>query len=300
MASWQAYVTNFVLRRTVKAKVLRSPTPDTLRNVLGRMRFPISDDCRASSDVVGGVAGEWMRCTRHRHSNSRTLLYIHGGAHIACSPQTHRPITSAFAQHGWQVFAPNYRLAPEHRFPAGLDDVVAAYNGLLASGIDANRIAVAGDSAGGNLSLALCLSLRAGAQNLPAALALFSPVTDFAWTGDSARTNSKSCALLAHEVLPIGAELYLGGHDPRDPLASPLYADLGRLPPMSIHASEHEVLRDDSIRLAERAQQAGVTVELKTWPVVPHVWQMAHRFIPEGRESLRLANAFLDRYVPRN
>jgi len=242
-----------------------------------------------------------MRSNRHDPgSRPRVLLYIHGGAHVACSPQTHRPITSVFAQHDWQVFAPDYRLAPEHRFPAGLEDVVSAYAGILATGIDPSQVAVAGDSAGGNLALALCLSLRASNQDLPAALVLFSPVTDFAWTGDSILSNSKSCAMLSHEVLPVGSQLYLGNHDPRDPLASPLYADLNGLPPMLIHASDHEVLRDDSLRLAARAKQAGVVVELRTWPKVPHVWQMAHRFIPEGRTSLRLANEFLDRYVRRN
>jgi len=277
MASWQTHITNFILRRTVKAKVLRSPDPITLRGALGKMRFPI----------------------REGNSTARTLLYIHGGAHIACSPQTHRPIASAFAAHGWRVFSPDYRLAPEYAFPAGLNDVIACYRALL-SNADATRIVIAGDSAGGNLALALCLSIRDSGEPLPAALALFSPVTDFAWTGESVQSNSKSCALLAAEILPFGTRYYLGEHDPLDPLASPLYGNLHGLPPMVIHASQHEVLRDDSVRLAQRAQQAGVTVQWQLWPHVPHVWQMAHRFIPEGRESLRLATDFLDRYVPRN
>jgi monoterpene epsilon-lactone hydrolase len=299
MASWQAHIANFILRRTVKAKLVRSPTPVTIRKALGAMRPPVPRDCRATPASVGGIAGEWMNSTHHRHSDhTPTMLYIHGGAHIACSPVTHRPITSAFAKQGWQVFAPDYRLAPEHRFPAGLEDVVAAYSGLLAMGVEPKRLVVAGDSAGGNLAMALCLSLRAANVPLPAAIVLFSPVTDFAWTGDSIRSNSDSCSMFAHQILPIGSELYLGAHDPRDPLASPLYADLTGFPPMLIHAGEHEILRDDSVRLAERAQAAGVSVELKLWPTVPHVWQMAHQLIPEGRESLRLVNEFLKRHVP--
>jgi monoterpene epsilon-lactone hydrolase len=301
MASWQAHIANFVLRRTVKAKLVRSPTPATIRKVLGSMRPPVPRDCRVTPASVGGIAGEWMRSTRHSQgTHARTMLYVHGGAHIACSPLTHRPITSAFAKQDWQVFAPDYRLAPEHRFPSGLDDVIAAYRGLLAMGIDAKRLVVAGDSAGGNLSLALCLSLRAMNAPLPSAVVLFSPVTDLAWTGDSIRSNTNNCAMFAHQILPIGSELYLGEHNPRDPLVSPLYADLTGLPPMIIHAGEHEILRDDSLRLAERARQAGVSVEIKLWPTVPHVWQMAHQLIPEGRESLRLVNEFLDRQVPRS
>ncbi|MBC7982911.1 MAG: alpha/beta hydrolase [Candidatus Obscuribacterales bacterium] len=296
MASWQAHVANFILRRTVRAKLVRSPTPETLRKAFGTMRPAVPRDCAATQAVVGGIRGEWLRT---RRGDSRgTLLYLHGGAHVACSPVTHRPLTSAFAKHEWQVFAPDYRLAPEHRFPAGLHDVVAAYRGLLADGVEPKSLVVAGDSAGGNLALALCLSLRAANVPMPAALALFSPVTDFAWTGESIRTNSDSCAMFSHQILPHGTQFYLGGHNPRDPLVSPVYADLSGLPPMLVHASEHEILRDDSVRIAERAQQAGVHVEFKTWPNVPHVWQMAHRWMPEGRESLELVHEFLRRYVP--
>jgi monoterpene epsilon-lactone hydrolase len=301
MASWQAHLANFVLRRTVKARLVRSPTPETIRKSLGSMRPGIPRDCVATQTIVGGINGEWMQ-SKHRVSETakaRTMLYLHGGAHIACSPVTHRPITSALAKQGWRVLSPDYRLAPEHRFPAGLQDAVATYSGLLDAGTDPKHLVIAGDSAGGNLALSLCLSLRAANAPLPAALVLFSPVTDFAWTGDSIRANSASCSMFAHQILPIGTQLYLGEHDPRDPLASPIYADLSGLPPMVLHVSEHEILRDDSLRLAERAKQAGVTVELKTWPSVPHVWQMAHQFMPEGRESLRLVGAFLDRHVPR-
>jgi monoterpene epsilon-lactone hydrolase len=299
MASWQAHVATFILRRTVKAQLTRLLTPATIRKALGAMRPPIPRDCDAQQTSINRIPGEWMR-SRKSSNATRTMLYLHGGAHIACSPVTHRPLTSAFAKQGFDVFAPDYRLAPEHRFPNGLQDCVAAYEGLLAKGVDPQRLVIAGDSAGGNLALATCLSLRVKNIPLPKAIVLFSPVTDFTWTGESIRTNTKSCAMFTHDMLPTGAELYLGEHDPCDALASPLYADLTGLPPMIIHAGEHEILRDDSVRLAERARQAGVSVELKLWPIVPHVWQMAHQLLPEGRESLRLVNEFLDRQVPRN
>jgi acetyl esterase/lipase len=221
------------------------------------------------------------------------MLYLHGGAHVACSPITHRPLTSWFAKQGWRVFAPDYRLAPENRFPAGLEDCVAVYRALLADGVDPKQLVVAGDSAGGNLTLALCLSLRNLGLPQPTAIALLSPVTDFTWSGASITTNSARCAMFSKDILPVGSHLYLDQHDPRDPLASPYFADLKGLPTMIIHAGEDEILGDDSIRVAEHAKQAGVEVQLRTWPVVPHVWQMLHPFVPEARESLRLIHSFL-------
>jgi len=132
----------------------------------------------------------------------------------------------------------------------------------------------------------------------PAAIALFSPATDYTWSGASIESNDKSCAMFSKDLLRVGAKIFLGEHDPRDPLVSPLFADLHGLPPMLLHASEQEILLDDSLRTAERAKQSGIEVQLKTWPVVPHIWQIMHRWIPEGRESLALVRTFLRRHVP--
>jgi acetyl esterase/lipase len=131
----------------------------------------------------------------------------------------------------------------------------------------------------------------------PAAIALLSPVTDFTWSGASTTDNSDRCAMFSKDILPVGAHLYLGTHDPRDPLASPYYADLKNLPPMVFQVGEDEILLDDSVRVAEHARQAGIEVEIKTWPVVPHVWQMVHRLLPEARESLRLVDTFLRKHL---
>ncbi len=291
MASWQAHVAASVCKVIIKRPLVKRPTLATIRKTLGAARPPVPRGCTAKDAAVGDVRGEWM--TADSLTTIGTLLYLHGGAHVACSPVTHRPITSWFARQGWRVFAPDYRLAPEHRFPAGIDDCVAVYRALLASGTDAKQLVVAGDSAGGNLTLALCLSLRAKGLPQPAAIALFSPVTDFTWSGASSIDNSPRCAMFSKDILPVGAEFYLGEHDPRDPLVSPYYADLQGLPPMVFHVGDDEILRDDSIRVAENAQKAGIDVQIKTWPVVPHVWQILHRLIPEGRESLRLVNTFL-------
>jgi acetyl esterase/lipase len=169
-------------------------------------------------------------------------------------------------------------------------DAVAAYRAVT-------PIVIAGDSAGGGLALATLVKLRNEGDALPAAAALFSPLTDLAGTGNSRQTNDKRCAMFHGEGLKRAAEFYLCGADPRDPLASPLYADLKGLPPLLIHVGADETLLDDSTLLAERARAAGVPVELQVWPAVPHVWQMFHPFLPEGRQSLDAAAEFLSRAV---
>jgi acetyl esterase/lipase len=224
------------------------------------------------------------------------LLYLHGGGYFACSPRTHRPITGTYARHGFEVFVPDYRLAPEHPFPAAVDDALAAWNGLLEQGHVAHRLTVSGDSAGGGLSLALLLTLRDRGQAQPAAAALLSPWTDLAGTGSSVTTNAASDAMFWAPGLIQAGAFYLGNTPPQNPIASPNYADLAGLPPMIIHAGAREMLRDDSTRLAEHAAAAHVPAELKIWPVVPHVWQLA-QFVPEARQSLAEMAAFLLRHV---
>jgi acetyl esterase/lipase len=234
---------------------------------------------------MGGVAGEWVE----PDSASATLLYLHGGGYVACSAQMHRPITIAFAQRGLRVFAPDYRMAPEHLFPAAVEDAVAVYRALLERG---EKIVVGGDSAGGGLALALMLSLRDAGLPLPSAAVLFSPWTDLAATGESLIANDRRCAMFRGANIGPTARHYLGSADPRNPLASPLYADLKHLPPLLIQVGKDEVLLSDSTRLAERARAAGVAVDIKIWPVVPHLWQLVPR-MPEARKSLREASEFL-------
>lgn len=292
--SWQAHALSFVLRHTFKPRLARAQTMEQIRKVFDVPPTPMPSACGAVRGVVGGIPGEWV--TASGVKPVATLLYLHGGGYIACSPQTHRPVTSAFALAGFRTFAPEYRLAPEHPFPAGLADALAAYRALL---IDtaAQRIVVAGNSAGGGLALALLLSLRDLGLPLPAAAALFSPLTDLACTGSSIRENSQRCAMFSSDSVPRAAERYLGDRDRHLPLASPLYAQLHALPPLLIHVGANETLLDDSRRLAERAAAAGTRVELKVWPAVPHVWQLMHRWIPEGRESLEQAGDFLRRHA---
>jgi acetyl esterase/lipase len=289
--SWQASVISFVLRNTFKRRLARRTEIGPIREVFDGAKPIEPKSCRFESAQVGSIPGEWI--THRTIPATATLLYLHGGGYFACSPRTHRAATSFFAARGFRVFAPDYRLAPEHRFPAGIEDAVTAYRGLLASGIDARQIAVSGDSAGGGLSLALVLSLRDRGLPLPGALALFSPVTDMSASGNSIRANSKRCAMFSSELFPRGAQFYLGDQDRLTPLASPLFAKLEGLPPMLIHVGLNETLLDDSVRFAERAKTAGIDVTLRQWPTVPHVWQLMHALVPEGRESLNEAATFL-------
>jgi len=289
MASWQAHVTTWILKLTLKRKLAGAEDALHVRRLMKPRQVSIPKEVTITASRVGDVAGEWLQDPA---PSGATLLYLHGGGYVGCSPKTHRPITIGFAQRGFRVFAPEYRLAPEHLFPAAIQDAVAVYRALLADGIAPETIAVGGDSAGGGLTLALLLSLRVAGVPLPAAVVLFSPWTDLAATGDSIRTNDRRCAMFRGEGIARVARYYLGSADPRNPLASPLYSDLAGLPPMIIHVGEDELLLDDSTRLAERARAAGVPVDLKIWPVVPHDWQLVPN-MPEARQSMDETAQFL-------
>jgi acetyl esterase/lipase len=286
MTSWQTYVAAWILRRRLKPKLRAARSIAESRRLLTPPAYRIPKGVRVTPDRVGGIPGEWVE---ESAASAGLLLYLHGGGYIACTIETHRAITVAFAQQGFRVYAPEYRLAPEYPFPAALDDAAAVYESLLANG----PMVIAGDSAGGGLALALMVRLRDAKIPLPLAAALFSPWTDLAGTGSSLKENDRRCAMFYGESVESGARHYLGDRDPRDPLASPLYADLSQLPPLLIHVGRDEVLRDDSTRLAERARGAGVAVDLKIWPVVPHAWQLAQTTLPEARQSVREAAAFL-------
>ena len=290
MASLQAHLAVWMVKWRVKRRLQGVTDYRVARKILRPDPYRVPSSVRVTSAQVGGIPGEWVEGPE---TPEATLLYLHGGGYFGCSAETHRPITAAFAQRRFRVFAPDYRLAPEHPFPAAVNDAAAAYRGLLSAKHPPQRLVVAGDSAGGGLTLSLLLALRAASLSLPAAAAMFSPWTDLAATGDSIRTNARRCAMFNGRDIGPTARYYLGDTDPRNPLASPLYADLSGLPPLLIHVGADEVLRDDSTRLAERARAAGVPVDLKIWPVVPHAWQLVPHLVPEARRSLQEAAEFL-------
>jgi acetyl esterase/lipase len=244
---------------------------------------------------LGGVAA--LRVATPRSRPDRHILFLHGGGYVAGSPELYRHILWRFASAaGARVAAIDYRLAPEHPFPAALDDAVAAWQGLLDEGAAAGRSAVMGDSAGGALALALALRLRDMGAPLPAAIVALSPWTDLALTGASLRSNAVADPLANAAVAASLAAAYLAGADPRNPYASPLNGDPTGLPPSLIQVGSDEILLDDAVRMAERMRRAGCEVALEIWPRMPHVW---HAFAPLMPEALR-AIARIGEFVQQN
>jgi monoterpene epsilon-lactone hydrolase len=237
--------------------------------------------------------------TTHGGSLERVLLYVHGGGYIACSPATHRPLAARLARE-WRALAvvPDYALAPEQPFPAGRDDVVATWRWMLDElQVDPAQAVWAGDSAGGGLALAAALASADVGLPMPSAIVGFSPWTDLACTGQSLQDNAARCAMFVPAQLEQAARLYAGSRAISDPMLSPLQADLSALPPLCLHASTSELLRDDALRFADRARAAGATVECRLWPEMPHVWQFLAGLLPEARESLDAAGVFVRHYV---
>ncbi len=250
----------------------------------GFLNFMHSRGLEIQSIDTGTVRGEWL-IPNHRQAKDGVLLYFHGGGYVSCSPQTHRPITTALARLvQCRVFSLKYRLAPEHPFPAAVDDAAAAFQWLVESGVPPNKIAFAGDSAGGGLAIATMLRLREQGRALPACAVCLSPWVDL--TGVGKYRNIDSCAMFQPKDVAIFAGLYLNGASMESPEASPVFADLNGLPPLLIHVSSTELLLRDAVRLHEKAMQAGVMSTLRIYPGLPHVWQIFTGVIPEAKLAL--------------
>jgi len=238
------------------------------------------------------IRGEWI-CSGREPNPDHVLLYLHGGGYVSCSPRTHRPITTALVRLArCRVFSLDYRLAPEHPFPAAVDDAEAAFRWLVESGIPAANIAVAGDSGGGGLALAMMLRLRSQGHALPACAICLSPWTDL--TGGKSYRNAESCAMFKPPDIISFASMYLNGVSAETPEASPLFADLTGLPPLLIHASSTELLLDDAIRIHEKAERQGIHSRLRIFPGVPHVWHIYVGTIPEAKIALTEISHFLN------
>jgi acetyl esterase/lipase len=240
--------------------------------------------------AVGGVPG--ISCTPQGARPGATILYLHGGAYVLGSANAYRHFAGQIgARAKAAVFIAEYRLAPEHRFPAALDDARAAYRGLVEGG--ARKIAVVGDSAGGGLALAL-LSVVQSEGVAPVAAVVMSPWTDLALTGGSLEDRADDDPLLTREMLSKTAASYLDGHDPRDPLASPLYGALAGRPPIQLHVGTSEILLDDTRRYAGRARAAGVEAVAHVWEGMTHVFPSSVGTLEAAETALRLLATFLD------
>lgn len=226
--------------------------------------------------------------------NDRVLLYLHGGGYCYGSCNTRRDLAARLSRNGGvRVLLPEFRLAPEHCFPAAVDDVVRVYRWLISSGFAADRIVVGGDSSGGGLAVALLVSLRDAGDPLPAAGVLLSPWTDLEASGESMVTRAEFDPLIDPEALRTLALLYAGDADVRHPLISPIYADLHELPPLLVHVGRDECLLDDSVRLVRRAQAAGVDVSFKIWEDMWHTFQVFAGSVPEAFSAVTEIGAYV-------
>jgi epsilon-lactone hydrolase len=245
---------------------------------------------------AGGVDGEWI--SPADAPLDKAILYFHGGGFRIGSVVSHRDLIARIAlASGCRVLAINYRLAPEHRFPAALDDALAAYGWMLDRGLKSDNIAFAGDSAGGNLVLAAMLALRDRGLPLPVSAVLMSPWTDLAATGASYVTRADADPIHQRPMILALAKNYLGGQgDPCDPLVSPLYADLTGLPPLLIQVGDRETVLDDSLVFADKARAAGIDVSLEVWDGMIHVFQMFGE-LAEAHQAIASIAGFLNRHL---
>ncbi len=252
--------------------------------------FPLPDDVERIEVDLGGVPS--VQLTPPGATGDDVLLYLHGGGYGGGSATSHSEMAARIARAAGAVAVlPEYRLAPEHTFPAALDDAAAAYRALLDDVGDAGKIVLAGDSAGGGLSVAVCVALRDAGEPLPRALTLLSPWLDLTCTSPSWDVRLEGDPILDHSLREAG-ERYLDGADPRDPLCSPLFADLSGLPPILVLVGTHEILYDDSVTFSDLAAQQGVEVELEIGHELIHVWPIFPN-TPEAVASTARIGRFL-------
>jgi epsilon-lactone hydrolase len=246
-------------------------------------RFP--DGVVGTPVDAGGVPAEWI--DPPGAVTDRVVLYLHGGGYVAGSIDSHRNLTGHLAEElGCRVLALAYRLAPEHPHPAPVTDAVAGYRWLLDQGVAPEHIAVAGDSAGGGLTVALLLMARDQGLPMPAAAVPISPLVDLEATGESMSTRAGADPMIDREQLLEIVQLFVGDGDRRDPYAAPLHGDLTGLPPLLIQVGDAEVLLDDAVRLAAAAEAAGVDTTLEVWPEMVHVFQASAGYVPEADQAI--------------
>jgi monoterpene epsilon-lactone hydrolase len=297
MPSWQARCLNVSVRLLIRRRKWGKDEQAVARRAR-RLFGPLpvyqwfrTRGLQLSPVCESGVRGEWVAPEK---PDEGVILYLHGGGYVSCSAATHRPITAALARLSrLRVFALNYRVAPENRFPAALDDAVTAYRWLLEQGLPASAVSLAGDSAGGGLVLGLLLRARDMGLPLPACAVCFSPWTDLAGTGASVRLNDGRCAMFRTENIAEFAAAYLGGNSPFDAYASPLHAELGGLPPVLLQVGSTELLLDDTRHVHHKIQEAKGVSRLEIYDDVFHCWQMMDGIVPEARLALRQAAAFI-------
>lgn len=295
--SIRAALISFIMRRTIKKQFDAIGDVVAFRERMAasaNLSGPIPDKVNATPQTIGGVPCEWI--TLKETDQNKVLLYLHGGGYILGGPDSHRDIAWRLAEAaGMRVLVVDYRLAPEHRFPAAVDDATACYRWLLKEGFSADDIAIGGDSAGGGLAVATLVQLKNQGLPQPHCGILLSPWVDLTVSGSSVETNARADAILTPNALHTMAGHYLDDRDKTAPLASPIFADLTGLPPLLIHVGSTEILLSDSERLLDKLIEAGCSASLTIWPDMPHVFQVFAARIPEGKEAIEQLGEFLRR-----
>jgi len=258
----------------------------------------ISPDVRVEGVNIEGMYSEWVYSPKA--VEDKAVLYLHGGGYSAGSTNTHRALAGAISESvGARVLLIEYRLCPEHVFPAALEDSLSAYHYLLKQGFKNSRIIIAGDSAGGGLSIALAMSLRDKGEPLPAGIVCISPWADLATTGESYSTRATADPMLLTTNRKKAALLYAGSESLKNPLVSPIYGNFQGLPPILIQVGSEEILYDDALLLSKRAQSGGVDVTLRVWPGMWHVWHLFGRFVPESRKAIEEIGIYTGKYFAK-
>jgi acetyl esterase/lipase len=292
---------------SLRAKIIRSAASAFLKRIditdvdFKKMRRQISRlssvmvpafRVRVDVDNINGLHAEWL--TPKDRMDSKLLLYLHGGGYVVGGCDMHRQMVSHIARAGRiRALLPEYRLAPEHRFPAAIDDAVSTYRTLLGMGIKAEDIIIGGDSAGGGLALGSLLALRDAGDPLPAAVVLLSPFLDATGSGESMRTRKERDPLFYPEGLSFVVDHYCEPHQRRYPQISPVFADVEGLPPMFIQVGDDEILLSDSERLVGECVAAGIDVELQVWPEMWHVFQIFVGKMPEARRAIKQMGTYI-------
>ena len=298
MASPEAHAFHAMVRQFRDATIGTSATLPTVDEMRMGAEMSLAMIGVAPTDVVvteRQLAGR--RALRIDHANGSApgvMLYFHGGAYVMNSIETHQKLVSGIVSaSGIGAIVFDYRMAPEHPFPAAVDDALAAYRALLDEGVPAASIIVGGDSAGGGLSVAMLVSARDAGLPQPAGAVVLSPWTDLEGVGVSMDTNAGVDLMVERATMRAIGDIYLGGADMRSPLASPIYADLHGIAPLLIHVGGHEVLLDDSTRLAVAAAHAGVEVRLHVFPEMQHVFQTGLGQLPESDDAVARIAAYV-------
>lgn len=254
--------------------------------------FPAAPDLATDAVVMAGVPCEWASLPGVR--DERVVLYLHGGGYVVGSIESHRHLAAEIARAaGARTLIVDYRLAPEHPFPAAVDDALGVYQGLLAAGFDPSNIAIAGDSAGGGLTAATLLAAKEAGLPQPSCAFCISPWVDLEAQGESMIAKAAIDPMIQKDNLLGFARQYLAGASPRQPLAAPIHGDLSGLAPLLIHVGSAEALLDDSVRLAQVAGAADVPVSLEIWPEMIHVWHFFHASLSDARAAISRAGAFI-------